>query len=461
MKSISISALPLLLLVPFTSAAVSRQEVELKLSQGLPSHSLSDLIGGQIDGPKSLSRSISFDEQQQCFEGLGYQYNATDLVEYDPFNFLMNIDDDPTFFLKCPVVMGDDERFPGAIFFHCDRYDETVQDAVEELCESQVENIDIIIWDTSTTEKVPFVVIANQPICFAPTCDRATIFFLVNIYLLGYFSDNAGLLEARFSGTGGMDCAQSLTRNYGTELALTEDGTMGTIFLGETSLTPYFPDVIFTENCKEYSDPTKKFCNQKGKFEEVRPSCEAIGGTYVEYDIKQLTTVYTAETRKSVSKFVPFCVDQKCIPEEAMAYTEFFFQQLFYDQYAFQHSVCLENKYSKFDYTDESMNIKTGTCGQMRGDKFTAEQKEELCSEHGDLCPASCGKCDEHPENKFVQSLWKGKATYKSCDWLSERSDAVIAKICGRNGFKKGFGPAFSACPDTCGVNVYDEEDEE
>ena len=84
-----------------------------------------------------------------------------------------------------------------------------------------------------------------------------------------------------------------------------------------------------------------------------------------------------------------------------------------------------------------------------------------MCSEHDDLCPASCGKCDEHPENMFVRRLWKGKATYASCDWLSKRSDAVITKVCGRNGSKKNFGTAFSACPDTCGANMYDEEDED
>ena len=464
MKYLSLSALPLLL-APFASA-VSRQEVEFKLSQAMPRHSsLSDLIAGKSVGPKSLSRSTSFTEQGQCFNELGNQYDedaSSELAKYDPFIVLASILDteDPNFD-DCPI-MGDDERFPGAK--HCDLYDETVQDAVEELCESQVEDIDIIIWNTTGIEKVPVVVLANQPICFAPTCDHATIFFLLNIYVLEYFSDgpDEGLLfEARFSGTGGMDCAQSLTRNYGTELFLTEDETMSTFSLTETTLTPYVPDTIFTENCKEYKDPTKKFCNQKGKFEEVRPLCEEIGGTYVEYDIKQLTTDNNAETRKSVSKFVPFCADQKCIPEEAMAYTEFFFQQLFGDQFAFKHSVCLENKYSKFYYTDESTNLKTGTCGQLRGDKFTPEQKEELCSEHDELCPASCGKCDEHPENMFVKRLWKGKAKYNSCNWLSKRSDAVITKVCGRNGFKKSFGPAFSACPDTCGANMYDEEDED
>ena len=458
MKSLSLSALPALLLAPFTSAVAP--EFELPEGLILPSSSLSDLVLAAqqhfLVKSKSLGRSTSFEEQQQCIEEWVYQYNTTDLAQYDPFLALENDGID-----ECESVMGDDERYPGAFYYFCDLDDEEIQDAVEDLCEYQVENVDIIFWKTDENgDKVPEVFYANQPLCFAPTCDHATIFFLINVYGLGYFSDGGGLLEMRYSGTGGMECAQSLTRNYGTELFLAEDDTLDTYPLEETSLTPYNPDTIFTENCKEYKDPTKKFCNQKGMFEDVRPLCEEIGGTYVEYDIKQLTTDFTYETRKTVSKNVPFCASQKCIPEEAMAYTEFFFQELFYEQYEFQSSVCLENKYSKFEYMDEAALIATGSCSQLRGDKFTAEQKEELCSEHGDLCPAFCGKCEEYPNSKFVQNIWKGKVTFKTCDWLSKRSDAVIAKVCARNGFKKTFGPAYSACPYTCGANE-DEDDEE
>jgi len=60
-----------------------------------------------------------------------------------------------------------------------------------------------------------------------------------------------------------------------------------------------------------------------------------------------------------------------------------------------------------------------------------------------------------------VQKLWRGKATFKNCDWLSKRSDARIANICARNGFKKAFGPAYSACPDTCRANEDEDEDED
>jgi len=458
MKSLSLSALPAFLLTPFTSA-VAHPEVESKLPEEgliLPSSSLSDLIApGQFVGgsSRSLGRSTSLTEQEKCSQTLGYQYNATELAQYDPFLALENFNT-----MGCDYIFGDDERFPGANFTNCDRYDEEIQDAVENLCEYQVENVDFIIWDTRTNdenqEKVPSLIYANQPLCFPPTCDYATIFFLVNVNFLGYFAQDGGLVEMRYSGTSGMECAQSLTRNYGNELFLTADGKLRTDPLEETSLTPYNPDTIFTENCEEQKDPTKKFCYQKGMFEDVRPLCEEIGGTYVEYDIKQLTTDYTYETRKSVSKNVPFCASQKCIPKEAMAYTAFFFQQLFYEQYEFQSSICLENKYSKFEYMDEAALIATGSCSQLRGDKFTAEQKEELCSKHDDICPASCGKCEEYPNNKFVQKLWEGKATtFKTCDWLSKQSDARIANICARNGFKKAFGPAYSACPYTCGAN--------
>lgn len=105
-------------------------------------------------------------------------------------------------------------------------------------------------------------------------------------------------------------------------------------------------------------------------------------------------------------------------------------------------------------------NVKTCLWLSKKGAKKT----EKICKNkviYGSFGPAqtvcqftceSCGACYENEKSKFYFGKTKEKDVFKTCKWLARKNPEVIEKSCKKTKTKKGYGPAVTVCPSTCGT---------
>lgn len=322
--------------------------------------------------------------------------------------------------------------------------------------------------------------VKNIPVCMPPSCEMAMIFMALNsedFVALGERKLEESSCEAeeswKFKDTGGMECLIGSFENYGMDIFL--DSTAEFEVVEKNVLTPFAPNMIMeledevVQNICEVKnlsdDHVEQICDFKPFVDsaiDMKSECETLGGKYKEVDMS-----FTYEEEFKVDVFIrnyPYCIDKSCKKNEFMKYMNVVFETDFELDITIINSPidqCKEKKKDLFNLKFEDGEVKTRRCSFL-GRMKNLERKKKLCGKskgpRGSVapkvsCPATCCKCAEYPDNKFVWKKEQGSSKKRSCRWLSKRSQEEKDAYCKKGNIQGGgYGPAYSACPYTCGT---------
>jgi len=429
---------------------------------------------------KTNDRRLSF---SQCLNETGGFYMETDLDAYDPFEFVSRY-----FYNENPngqTCTSNDADYP-KYEYTCDTGNYFDHEAIQEICDDQEGNkitFELLIkHDNGTTGIIPDV-----PACIANSCDPWDIFLILNQGFLSAF-DGAGVtVEARAPGNEGMECLYDTLASYGFEWSaevLFGDFVNAT---NPNALSPYVPIAILQSDPEAFCDTTTSagevafHCDASRGVPnaEIESICVETGGKYIEIDHTGGQDYHAEGAAVEVSiKNVPWCLASTCKVEDGIAFADFLSE--------WSLEMDLESMESKIDGCDEKgkdtffLKIKGGeavTAKCRNLSKLSVRKQKLACAKRWSpeglglarhVCPATCGRCDEHPANTFLKS-WNREIqapVVKSCEWLSEQSDKKKDKFCGRKYYRQNENrvvgddipvpSAYSACPHTCAMKVLD-----
>jgi len=439
----------------------------------------------------TLRRQSSNEEKMQCFTDLvntlSDQYYENEGYEYSPLYVMAQLFQEPTFFQESCVP---DEDGSG---LKCDVYDADFHTEAAEYCEGETHAIDFVI-DLGFP-----VAISGLPLCLGNTCERADAFFFFNSIIFqqipGDFNDDlsqtddlspnddgAGVAGSlRYTGTTGMQCLEDTLSNYGLGLLFN-----GTLFESgipfevldvdeDKPLYLYNPgellsdaEILENEDICEITfvgQSPVMTCNLSDyDFGDMKSICHDEGGKYIENDLS-----FEIDSAQIKLLNFPICISNTCSSDkEGIAYLDYLLELAFGSDIHFQPSsveTCFEDATDRFLWKMKDGVAIEKPCSflKIRGDV----DKERKCGKKwspegydvaGDACPATCCKCQEGKKSLFVKKglMVDGNMQYsaKTCGWLAKQSDEKIAFYCAKNIFSEAgqIGPAYSACPDTCGA---------
>ena len=359
------------------------------------------------------------------------------------------------------------------------------------------------------------VILQNIPFCMLPSCKVATAtFFLDAVYMdieetrrklegVGDFTEKQALVDknatdqedvlthqnatlteqscfptrhAKFQGTSGMQCFEDSLDMYGMMFHRDE----GPIFYGEnTTISQFSPAVLsvdFLENedvCKprkEINDTYSFYQCDFAGFGDMEDDCVQLGGAYKEVDLEITEIVASFHQVDIKIENVPLCISPSCNNNEDIHFFDVYFEALSQLDVVTTNSLeehCVERRNDKFNWKlNKRGKANQKTCGflstrkdrarERRCSKFDGVDGNELIARN--ICPATCCLCKESHRNRFVAEKKRNEsgervATSRTCGWLSRQSKEVRESHCSKKSRAFGdLGPAYSACPDTCGT---------
>ena len=406
------------------------------------------------------------DKATQCFMNVGEMLDdATSPL--NPFVLLEDFDD---FVQYCQY----EEGSPPVL--DCDLKDVYSPD-FSSLCieafgaGSRTKDIEYHVIPTSESdETTPATLLRNIPFCMPPSCEVAMVFYLLN----GGISEDEIDVSVKFEGTGGMECLKGTFDNYGIDISLDfEEGPQFDI-VEENALTPYSPDQLLSEDNYEAFCESNYLSDEKveelcdASVFDIEADCESVGGRYKEVDMFfSYQTVTTSGDSIEVdveTRNLPLCVDKSCRKSELVKFVTLLYENDIQQDIDFIRSPidqCTEKKSDLFNLKFKNDKMRRKNCNFL-GNMKNLNRKKKLCGKPNgprgseaprDSCPATCCRCAEYPMNRFVMKKMQGKPVTRTCKWLSDQSEEDIDLYCGKvNIGSATHGPAYSACPYTCGI---------